>query len=171
MPILRPEHPRFANGAEREVWQLLVDQLFDDEALLSGLRVTDRAKDHEADVVVLSPRAGIVVVEVKGGSVWTKDGYWYQSRGDLPPKSIDPVRQARQTRYALREYIESDPRWGSRTRVRTAHMVVLPHSDLGDDFALPDCPAWMVVGRGNLGAMANKLRPRCSSSRRLITAP
>ena len=158
MPILRPEHPRFASTAEQQVWQLLCDQLFDDEALLAGIRVTDRKKDHEADLVVLSPGAGIVVVEVKGGSVWIDDGQWWQARGAAIPKLIDPVGQARGAKYALRDYVEDDPRWGSRRRVRWGHAVVLPHSGLGPDFAMPDCPEWMLTCRPDLHSVANRLR-------------
>ena len=58
MPVTRPERPQFVNGAERHVWQLLHDQLGPEDALISGLRITDRAKDHEADFVVLMPGAG-----------------------------------------------------------------------------------------------------------------
>lgn len=35
---------------------------------------TDRHKGHEADLVVLMPDSGVVVVEVKGSHVWTEDG-------------------------------------------------------------------------------------------------
>lgn len=157
MPIRRPEHPTLANSSERGVWDRLVDQLFDDEALLAGVRVTDRKKDHEADLVVLSPGLGIVVVEVKGGSVWLQDGQWRQSRGGSFVH-IDPVRQVLQTRYALRDYVERDARWGSRRRVRWAHAVVLPHTEVGGDFATPDCPRWMVIDKTEQDSIGNRLR-------------
>ena len=157
MPICRPEHPTFANATENAVWERLVHQLFDDEALLAGVRVTDRMKDHEADLVVLSPGLGIVVVEVKGGSVWLDNGEWRQSRGGSVAQ-IDPVRQVRQVQYALRGYVESDARWNGRRRVRWAHAVVLAHTDVGPDFATPDCPRWMVIDRTELGSLGNRLR-------------
>ena len=62
--------PTFANEAERLVWETLRDQLPGDAILVSGLRIVDETLDHEADIIVLLPDAGIVVVEVKGGSVW-----------------------------------------------------------------------------------------------------
>ena len=37
MPILQPERPRFANGAEQLVWDLLRAQLGPQDVLMSGL--------------------------------------------------------------------------------------------------------------------------------------
>lgn len=161
MPILRPESPRFQNGAERTVWQALRDQLGPDDVLLSGLRFTDRTKDYEADAVLLLPGCGIVVVEVKGGSVWrTGDGEWMQAGRGGAGKRISPVRQVRECRYALRTYVENDPRWfaGGRRRVRWAHAIVLPNTDLGPDFDVPDCPRWMVADRNDLLELGEFLR-------------
>lgn len=147
------------NSAERRVWEALREQFADDVALLANVRVTDRSKDHEIDVVALVPGAGIAVIEIKGGSVWHSPDGWRQSRGDRDA-GIDPVRQAREARYALRDYIESDPRWRAdgRRRVTWAHLVVLPFSDLGPDFAAPDCPRWMVADRGDLHRLADVVR-------------
>ena len=157
MAILSPEHPRFVNGAERQVWRLLREQLRPDDILLSGLRITDHRKDYEADIVVLMPGLGVVVVEVKGGSVWREGGRWHQYRGG-DEVVIDPVEQVRGTRYALRSYVESDPRWSGRRRVCWAHAVVLPHTRLPCDFAVPDCPRWMVMDRRQIGDLARFLR-------------
>lgn len=159
MPICRPEHPRFANTAERTVWELLREQLADDVALLANVRVTDRVKDHEADVVVVLPNAGIAVIEVKGGSVWLTPDGWMQHRGGKDV-AIDPVRQARGARYALRDYIERDPRWrdDGRRRVQWAHLVVLPNTDLGADFDCPDAPRWMVADKNDLPLLGDFVR-------------
>jgi Nuclease-related domain/UvrD-like helicase C-terminal domain len=160
MPICRPEQPRFSSGAERQVWDRLKTQLGPEDVLLAGIRVSDRTKDHEADLVVLMPGGGIVVVEVKGGSVWRARGEWFQARGGGSGKRIDPVEQARGCRYALREYVESDSRWyaNRRQRVRWAHAVVLPNCTLPGDFAEPDCPRWMVADRSELSDLAGILR-------------
>src|SRR4051812_36595701 len=110
MPVCRPESPRFASGGGGRVWQLLRRQLGDEEVLISGLRFSDRSKDYEVDILLLLPGAGVLIVEVKGGSVWRVDGEWYQSRGDRSAR-IDPVGQARSARYALRDCVERDSRW------------------------------------------------------------
>ncbi|OBS01789.1 hypothetical protein A9W98_18370 [Mycobacterium gordonae] len=54
--------------------------------------------------------AGIVCLEVKGGEVWHDGDGWCQTRGGKQ-FNIEPVRQAREACYALRGYVESDPRW------------------------------------------------------------
>ncbi|NMN97822.1 nuclease-related domain-containing DEAD/DEAH box helicase [Antrihabitans stalactiti] len=155
MPATQPANPRFANGAEKQVWRALVDQLGDDDFVAAGQRVTDHLKDHEADFVVAIEGAGIVCIEVKGGEVWHDGRSWRQFRGGREV-DIDPVRQARDACYALRSFVESDPRW-KKGRVRWDHVVVLPNTELSPDFALPDCPRWKVVDRTQLGQLVSLL--------------
>ena len=135
-----------ANDTERRVWTALVDQLGDGDLVIAGQRVTDRLKDHEIDFVVAIEGAGIVCVEVKGGEVTHNGQVWLQRLHSGQIKTIDPVRQVRQGRYALRDFIEKDPRW-TQGRVRWNHVVVLPNSQFAPDFALADCPRWMVIDR------------------------
>ena len=135
-----------ANDTERRVWTVLVDQLGDGDLVIAGQRVTDRLKDHEIDFVVAIEGAGIVCVEVKGGEVTHNGQAWLQRLHSGQIKTIDPVRQVRQGRYALRDFIEKDPRW-TQGRVRWNHVVVLPNSQFAPDFALADCPRWMVIDR------------------------
>ncbi|MGB0878253.1 MAG: NERD domain-containing protein [Mycobacterium sp.] len=148
--------PRLANGAERKVWESLVDQREPGDLVIPGKRVTDHLKDHEIDFFVAIEGAGIVCIEVKGGEVW-HDGetWWQQGRGH--PRKIEPVRQAREACYALRDFIEMDPRW-TQGRLRWDHVVVLPNTDLPDDFALPECPRWKIIDRTDLPDLVAKLR-------------
>src|SRR4029077_4539471 len=76
------EIPRLANGAEKLVWQTLVDQLEPGDLVVPGQRVTDHLKDHEVDFMVAIEGAGIVCIEVKGGEVWHDGNGWCQTRGD-----------------------------------------------------------------------------------------
>ena len=107
--------------------------------MIPGQRVTDHLKDHEVDFVVAIEGAGIVCLEVKGGEVWHDGESWWQKRGGHEHK-IDPVRQAREACYALRDFVEKDPRW-TQHRLRWDHVVVLPNTEIPDDFALPDARA------------------------------
>ena len=81
---------------------------------------------------------------------------WFIDRGQGAER-IDPVAQARDARYALRHFVEGDPRWGSRGRVRWSHHVVLAHTDLDEGFALPDLPRWQVSGRGDLAEVGGRV--------------
>nr|NLI48997.1 NERD domain-containing protein [Propionibacterium sp.] len=137
------------------MWQRVVRQLGPDCVVVANLRVTDRHKDHEADLVVLMPDSGVVVVEVKGSHVWVEDGGWFIQRGESAVP-IQPVDQARDAQYALRHYVESDLRW-NRTRVRWSHHVVLARTSVAADFALPDLPRWQVSGKSDLPELGTRL--------------
>ena len=157
MPVTIPENPRLANDSERRVWEILCSQLADGDLLIAGKRVTDHLKDHEIDFVVAIEGAGILCIEVKGGEVWHNGTEWLQRSRSGHVTTIDPVRQVRQARYALRNFIEADPRW-TQARPRWNHVVVLTQSEISQDFALADCPRWMVLDRNEIGALGEKLR-------------
>lgn len=148
--------PRLANAAERRVHKLLVEQLGDDGVVIAGKRVTDHLKDHEIDFLVAIEGAGIVCVEVKGGDVWHDGQAWRQIRRGKEHE-IEPVRQSRDACYALRSFVESDPRW-SQGRLRWDHVVVLPNTELPEDFGLPECPRWKVFDRNDLADLVPRLR-------------
>jgi hypothetical protein len=156
LTITVTETPRLANAAERKVWQALVEQLEPNDLLVPGQRVTDHLKDHEVDFVVAIENAGIICLEVKGGEVWHDGEGWWQKRGGRD-KEIEPVRQAREACYALRDFIEKDPRW-TQGRLRWDHVVVLPNTELPADFDLPECPRWKVIDRTDLPNLVDKLR-------------
>lgn len=171
MPVSLPEHPRFASASERHVYQALIDQLQDGDVVVAGQRVTDHLKDHEIDFVVAIEGAGIICIEVKGGEVWHNGSGWRQLRGGREYR-IEPVRQAREACYALRDYIEHDPRW-TQDRPRWDHVVALPHTELPDDFELPECPRWKVIDRTDLPQLVSRLRHvliRQELDRPLLTA-
>ena len=157
MPTLWPERPEFATASERRVWEQLRAELGDDDLLVANQRVTDHRKDHEIDIAVVLPGAGVVVVEVKGGGVRHDGDSWRQQRQGQEHR-IDPVRQALTAKYALRSYVEASRRWGSRSRVRWGHAVVLPYLALAADFSLPDCPRWAIVGSRDMGDLVERLR-------------
>ncbi|WP_374457339.1 NERD domain-containing protein [Nocardioides sp.] len=156
MVRLIPESPTFTTPSEQVVWERLRDSLGDDDVLVANLRLTDERKDHEADLVVLMPDVGIVALEVKGGSVWWDDGWRIVRRGR--EAVIHPVDQARDVKYALRSYVERDPRWGSRSRVAWAHAVVTPYSEFGDDFEVPDLPRWALHDTHDQEQLVGRLR-------------
>ena len=91
---LVPERPPFATSSERLVWERLRDTLPPEAVLLANFRITDASKDHEADLVVLMPGVGVVVVEVKGGSVWRDADGWHQTLQSGQVRRIEPAEQA-----------------------------------------------------------------------------
>jgi hypothetical protein len=69
-------------------------------------RTTDQYGEHlgEADVVVFHPHYGLVVIEIKAGQVYVKDGQWYYAAGN--PMKSSPLAQARRNRFALIEKLK-----------------------------------------------------------------
>lgn len=138
------------------MWALLRDQLGSDAVLIANQHLTTEDRDYEADLVVLVPDYGVVVLEVKGGSVWYDEG-WIQTRGG-EAHGIHPVDQARDAKYALRTYVENHPAWGSRTRVRWAHGVVTPYAAFAADFSLPELPRTALHDRDDLTHLAMRMQ-------------
>ena len=159
MPRYLPDSPTFASAAERQVWKALQAGLGPGDLLIANQRLTDGTKDHELDLVVGLEGAGIVVVEVKGGSVW-HDGYDWRQSGNGVDKVIHPVDQARDGCYALRGFLENDLEWrtAARSRVRWGHAVVLPFTSLPADFSAPDLPRWAAIDRDQVSDVAGCLR-------------
>ena len=145
-----PAEPRFVSAAERAAWTAVKASLRPDDVLVANLRLTDDQGDHEADLVVAMPGAGIAVIEVKGGSV-SHDGHtwWQQDREGR--RQVDPVEQARRCKYALQAYLARDSRWSARG-TRFGHLVAFPFSTVAEGFAIPDCPRAMVLDRADLAA-------------------
>jgi hypothetical protein len=170
MVRLIPEEPAFQTTSEREVWQRLRDGLGPDDVLLANLRLTNQDKDFEADLVVLMPEVGVVVLEVKGGSVWCDgEGWWQQQRQGR--KRIDPVEQARTTKYALRTYVGRDPRWGSRNHVAWGHGLVTPYSAFPDQHLGPDCPRWSLHDRDDQTELVDRVRANALHARQGKRSP
>lgn len=157
MPRLPAAEPRFETDSERDVWRALCDQLGPDDLLLANVHVTSRRQDHELDMVVGLQGYGVVVVEVKGkGITYEGDEWVIRRRGQL--RRTDPVTQAREGMYAMRDSLYAYPRWGDRERVRFGHAVVFPYDTFPDDFALPDCPRWRITDRLQLDGLVDRLR-------------
>lgn len=147
----------FASTAELVVAERLRVQLRSWDRMWPNQRVTDHRKDAEIDFLVALPEAGFVAVEVKGGQVTYDGSQWTQTSQTGERRRIEPVKQAREGMYLLRDYVENDPRWGSRSRVRWAHAVVFPFTAVPVDFATPDCPRYMAFGRDDLDRLAEGL--------------
>jgi len=165
-----PEEPAFTTTSEKDVWQRLRDSLGPDEVLLANLRLTDEDKDYESDLVVLMPREGIVVLEVKGGPVWHNDLGWWCKRGGKDAH-IWPVDQARDAKYALRTFVERSPAWGSRQRVAWSHGVVAPHASFPDDFEVPELPRWALHDRDQQDQVVERVRDNARRMRQGQRAP
>ena len=167
-----PDDPTFQTGSEEGVWRQLRDQLDDDAVLLANVRLTDDRGDHELDLVVLLPDAGIIAVEVKGGAVSLDEQGRWTVRATEGVREVDPVEQALRGKYQLRAYVEGNPAWG-RGPVRWAHTVVTPYSRIGPDFQVPELPRWAIHDKDDMPHLVGRLRhlaTRQETNRRPPTA-
>jgi Nuclease-related domain/UvrD-like helicase C-terminal domain/AAA domain len=156
-PVCIPTDPDFASTAEKVTWSALKASLKPKDVLIANLRLSDSQGDHEADLVVGLAGAGILVIEVKGGSVSHDGQSWHQESAGFS-KVIDPVNQVRRTKYALLSYLDRDPRW-ARRNVRLGHAVALPYTVVSAAFGLPGCSRSMVLDRSDVaGDPVSRLR-------------
>ncbi|PUA82455.1 nuclease-related domain-containing DEAD/DEAH box helicase [Nocardioides currus] len=162
MPRLIPESPTFQTASERQVWELLRDQLGPDDVLLANLRLTDADKDVEADLVVLMPEVGILVLEVKGGSVHVEpddsDGHVWRLATKGVYRRIRPVDQVRDAKHALKRYVEQHPDGGAQRRVGWGHGLVTTYSSFESTFTVPELPRWALHDKDDLETLADRAR-------------
>ncbi|MEA5155367.1 nuclease-related domain-containing DEAD/DEAH box helicase [Raineyella sp.] len=159
---LIPEAPTYATESEHLVGRRLVEQLPDGSVVFAGLRFTG-TYDHEVDFLCLIPDSGIVVVEVKGGSVHCTHGQWYVGAGESR-REFD-IEQGLRNKYAVRDYLECDERWQGHSRLRIEHVLVTPYTDWPDDFHTPGLERWQVLGRREMGRLGERLRGLCTAAR------
>ncbi len=82
--------------------------------------------DGEADFVLLHPKGGLAILEVKGGRIEVRNGQWQSTdRNGVAHRIKDPFRQAKDSKYALIRYLEQlQPKLAHIPRV--CHGVVFP---------------------------------------------
>lgn len=114
-----------------------------------GKRTDDApAHDGEADLVLVHPEHGLVVLEVKAGQP-TRDGQGRWFLGDRELRR-SPFEQARAAKHDLVRRIEQLPEGPRRGELRSGHGVVLPEADLatlprGHVLLGPDAPNEIVL--------------------------
>lgn len=110
------------------------------------------ARDGEADLVLVDPNRGLLVIETKGGRVQRdRYGRWYANSRHLPES---PFAQAEAGKHALAEKIHTHVRWTGDKR-RAVHAVAFPEVDRAslerDGHGLgPDAPLELVLDRSDL---------------------
>ena len=157
MVTLIPEQPDFNDStAEEVVWNALRRQLPDGVTIIHGQRLTGDDKDVEIDFLILWPRIGIAVIEVKGGRVDVVDGKWFTSgaQGKRSRLSEPPLEQAMIAKHTLVEYLR--PRL-SRVPGPISHLAVLPYTELPTSWDQPDAPRRQLVDGTEIDSLASKI--------------
>ncbi len=116
--------------------------------------------EGEADFTIVSPHAGVLVVEVKGGGVTfdAATGAWHSvDRNGTNNPIKDPFKQASRERHALLDQITgaaSWRQWGG-TRLTLGHAVMMP--DIGSPAPLlgPDRPIELIGVNEDISNLAH----------------
>lgn len=146
-PRCLPEAPYFGHdtGGERRVWEALQASLPAEAVLVHSLQLSADTR-READLVVVWPGVGTVVIEVKGGKVEHRGRQWLQN--GRPMK--DPVDQANTAKHELIQLLKY---WGHRLAgTRIWHLVALPWTRVGDEVAGLEFDRSMVIDEGDIAA-------------------
>lgn len=83
------------SAAEATVVRSLLSGLDDSWVVIPNVEVRNQGRDHEIDIVAASPTRGVVVMEVKGGTVAVVDGVWFQNDRRCDPQPDDQIRVAK----------------------------------------------------------------------------
>lgn len=151
--------------AERTVFEAFQSQLDDDFYILHSVswieirRKGKKPSDGEIDFVILHPKMGILLLEVKGGIIGRdQNNLWYSFRKDGARVDIkNPFEQIKDNKYALIKKIGSLPNWQYQLPT-IGHAVAFPDGSIDQsDFGV-DIPKEIVLLHENLGDIRGWLR-------------
>jgi hypothetical protein len=118
------------NDAERVVVESFVRTLYSDWMVIPDVAFRGTTQDHQTDIILLHPKMGIVVVEVKGHRLSIRDGVWYGQEGS--PLNPQPVEQAKNNAYHLRNLLRRNIE--SLSHLEVTYGIAFPNSpSIGGD--------------------------------------
>ncbi|MBI3959018.1 MAG: ATP-binding domain-containing protein [Chloroflexi bacterium] len=149
-------------SAERRVYDALGSlpdpfTVFYSVAWLS--RSATNAYDGEADFVVAHPDWGLLVLEVKGGSIGydaARSAWTSTDRNGAVHTIKDPAGQARTGKHTLHRGLQALPGWNNRW-LTLGHAVVFPDVDTGTQSLRLDLPAQIVIDRSGLEQIGERI--------------
>ncbi|HEX5826221.1 MAG TPA: nuclease-related domain-containing protein, partial [Candidatus Limnocylindrales bacterium] len=152
---------------ERQVEALLRDalpegaRLYPNVRFVTKTRPTGPAHDGEADLVLVHPEYGLLVIEVKGGAP-TRDGQgrWFLGGREL---KRSPFQQAEDAKHDLVREIQGQPDWPRDRQLRAGHAVAFPNADLatlpaGHPLRGADMPRVLILDEEALSSPAKARR-------------
>ena len=112
-------------------------------------------RDGEADFVIAHPELGMLVIEVKGGSIRFDgvSGQWYSGIHEIR----DPVEQAKKSRYELLRKLQDLPGWGD-TWMTTGHAVAFQDIVVGNTDLKLDLPHEIILDGSSLENIESEIR-------------
>lgn len=118
-----------------------------------------RQGDGEADFILLHPRKGLLVIEVKGGGIEIANGRWQTTNRFGETHEIkNPYEQATASKHALVGWLKAA---GFDDRVRVGHAVAFPHLDTAPAAGPAATPA-ITLCRNDLASPDSAIERCCS---------
>lgn len=150
------------SAAERRLYEGMLEQLDDPYVVYHSvdwvLAGREGPEPGEADFVVAHPELGIVVLEVKGGSIVYDPGTrrWTQSgRSGSHRLDEDPFHQARDAMHSLVRILEAQPGW-ENWKPSYGYAVAFPDGPY-DTPAHPGAPSEIAIDHGDLSRLAERV--------------
>lgn len=112
-----------------------------------------RPSDGEADFVIVHPRYGVIVIEVKGGGIRREGQAWYSLNPEGRHRIKDPFEQATVSKHSLVSYLRQA---GRLPYLAAGHAVAFPDASQAGGFG-PNAPAELILTRADLGDMEGGL--------------
>ncbi|TVR68784.1 MAG: hypothetical protein EA415_15660 [Sphaerobacteraceae bacterium] len=144
--------PEAQSSAERRLYKAFQEQLSDDYIVMHGVPwiEADPKRHHhegEIDFLIIHPKLGIVLIEVKGGRIEIRDGVWYSiDRHDVSHElKQSPAMQAQRAMRALQRQLSNTATtrlYQGEYRIQTC--VALPDISTQNLELGPDTPRGMV---------------------------
>lgn len=143
------------SGAERRVYEALKAGLPDDYTVMHSVAWVARqpgehAQDGEADFMLVHPRDGILILEVKGGGV-SLNGYtgqWESRDGRGQHHAIkNPFGQAKNAKHQILSMLRQDRDWSRLVPgpICIGHAVWLPDIGSAEKLVGPDRPRELIL--------------------------
>ena len=146
------------SDAERLLYALFRDKLGQDYTVFhsvawQSLDSQRKPRDGEADFVIAHPQNGILVLEVKGGTIEhdPKTGRWMQTSRSGYSKQLQqsPFAQAKRSRYFLKDWLVDN--LGLKVRqANIGHAVAFPDVMITDPLMGPDAPREIIMDQTDL---------------------
>ena len=111
--------------------------------------------DGEADFIILHPRHGIAIIEVKGGGIEIVDGKWYSTDAQNVRHPIkNPFEQAKDSKYALVSYLKAIDK--NLSQIPVVHGVIFPDITVDTHFGMSG-PREITIDKNDLSKPGNAL--------------
>ncbi|MEZ6008594.1 MAG: AAA family ATPase [Planctomycetota bacterium] len=156
--------------AERLVRRALREQLSEDWTVVHGARWVGRrherdGQDGEIDFLLLHPKLGAVVMEVKGGTISRSGAQWTSTSrtGERHDLGRGPVAQAHDGKYALLDLLKAIRRFRGRLP-HVVHAAALPESEVPASGLGADAPRSKLCDMRDLGELDAWVRHVLASS-------